>query len=212
MTQDADAQYSIARKALQKLFLGDINFIQLGGAFQVNFAGALQLQGLEDCISFLTKETKENRINLFEATDGNAWVIVSQSLSRIGLKVIALQVSEKYLELCYSLQIERNARIHKGGPFYWLAERMQENNDGVGALGCLLLAYIDDVKIYADARTTPAYQRLTGTYGVSPELLEKLTKYAESKKSKFPFYPEEILVGWELENLPAHRPAKRRRK
>ncbi len=209
MGQEPSSQFEIAKYALEKLFLGNISFsYQDKARFQIVTSGTWQLEGYLDCLNYLSKETgPEKNIDPFKKADGNAWVIVSQVLSIAGLKSLALEVSLAYLDRCYSLQISVKKRIHKGAPLFWTSERSYENGDMQVAAGFMMLAFIEDVIIQKIPKGLPSYNRLIGLYSISPATLTHLTEYIDDLKRTEnpewpPFYPEEIIVGWEELLLP----------
>lgn len=75
------------------------------------------------------------------------------------------------------------------------------------AAGFMMLAFIEDVIIQKISKGLPSYNRLIGLYNISPATLTHLTEYIDDLKrtenSEWPpFYPEEIIVGWEELLLP----------
>jgi hypothetical protein len=188
---------------LKKLFQGGVEIAERpDGRFQIRSVPVLNMIGIEECIAYLTEQTgPEKPIDPFVATDGTAWVIVSQVLAQFGLRAQALQIAERYVTLCYKLQEVSNARFHKGAPLFWLSQRYLELGDRQKARSYMLLAFAEDIKFYDEPNRTSAYQQLVGILGVSPSMLESLTAFGRQIRENFPRYPEEVLIKWELYNM-----------
>lgn len=200
-----DKQWEIVNAALKLLFDGDVRIQREGGLFRITgVSGVPRLQALEESFAYLEDKTGQGKeIDPFERSDGTSWVILSQVLSYLGLKHVALEVASRYLSKCYDLQTHER-RIHKGGPLYWASERHREIGDNDNAKGYMLLAFVEDCAGYEDPRKAPAYQRLKSVFGFSSSFLDALVDYAKGVPT-FPDFPEEILLGWELAQVPRLR-------
>jgi hypothetical protein len=89
----------------------------VGDEFKIRQLPPLRAYAVNECVTYLSSHTGPDlAIDPFREADGNAWVSVSDVLSRLGLRIISLQISRKYVELCYSLQDRQGRRMDKGAP------------------------------------------------------------------------------------------------
>lgn len=198
-----DRQRQIAKEALGLIFEGDIALEWKGTIFTISKAsGIWKLEAFERSLTYLAERTgPEREIDPFERSDSTSWVILSQLLSILGQRLLALDVILRYLKVCYDLQDEHRRRMHKGAPLFWASQRYREVGENDLASGYMLLAFIEDCEGYEDPRKAPAYTHLLSVFRFSADFLERLIAYAR-KQDPFSDFPEEVLLGWELITAP----------
>jgi hypothetical protein len=198
-----DRQWQIAEEALRLLFEGDIAIERQGARFTVSkVSGIWKLEAFERSLTYLTDRTGPNReIDPFERSDSTSWIILSQLLSILGQRLLALDVILRYLKVCYDLQNEHRRRMHKGAPLFWASQRYRQVGESNLASGYMLLAFIEDCEGYQDPREAPAYTQLLSVFRFSPDFLQGLVAFAREQEP-FPDFPEEVMIGWELINAP----------
>ncbi len=196
---EEDTQLRIAVEALNRIFRGRFRLVEVEGQLHSEVAGFLDAAGVEESRAFLSERTGLGLdINPFERADGTAWIIVSNILSQVQQRALALDFALSYLGVCYRLQLEAEERIRKGAPHFWISLRHEEIGDEEAAQAHMILAFIEDVKDQENPRAAPAYGHLTGRLGVFSKELEALEQYAEAFLDSFPLFPEEILLKFQL--------------
>jgi hypothetical protein len=68
----------------------------------------------------------------------------------------------------------------------------------------MILAFIEDIANSSKPTRSPAYQQLVAAFDVSSSILKGLVEYVQNSGvlNSFPFFPEDILVRFQLEKLP----------
>jgi hypothetical protein len=199
-----ERQWRTAQEALRFLLEGDITIERQGPRVTISSASATwRPEALERSLAYLNERTGLGRqIDPFERSAGTSWIILSQLLAILGQNLLALDVSLRYLRVCYDLQDQHQRRMHKGGPLFCVSQRYREVGEINLARGFTLLAFVEDCKAYENPREAPAYSQLLSVFRFSPDLLEGLIDFA-TRQEPFPQFPEEILLEWELSNAPA---------
>jgi hypothetical protein len=160
------------------------------------FFFTVSLAGIAEAYTFLREKTgKGKEIDPFVITDGTAWINLSASLARLGLKTQAYGFMVNYLALCLDLQIEQGDRMHKGATYFWLSQRSAELDYDDLSLAYMMLALIEDVKYYGDkASTTPAYYHLVNVFNASQVEIESLIEFCKTFIDSYPFLPDTLLL------------------
>jgi len=133
--------------------------------------------------------------------DEKSWIIVSRILATQKLAQAALDVAYRYFDVCYRMQSEVAKWIPKARVLSWLSERLRDLDKVEIARGTMLLAYIEELMLIKHADKSQAYSILQEIFEVPRESLDSLAKHVENVTEP-PLFPEEILVKWELDNIP----------
>jgi hypothetical protein len=197
-----DKQHQIAKKALE-LFSEGIKIEWQGQQFAIHGVSVIwKLECFQRSLAYLTDITGPDRdIDPFERPDSTSWVIVSQVLSLLGQRLLALDVVLRYLKVCYGLQEQHRRRMHKGAPLFWVSQRHRDVGQNDLASSYMLLAFIEDCKAFPDPHEAPAYIYLINVFHFPTDFLDQLITYAKEQET-FPNLPEQILVEWELTSAP----------
>ncbi len=193
-------QVEIANEALDFMFkevrLRPVSRDQI----RTEIATSLELAGIQTAKEFLRDRSgKDNEIDPFIRADGVAWVIVSTVLAQMNLHPLALDFALEYLGICYEQQEVWNQRIKKGAPHFWISLRYEGVGDLEGARAHMILAFIEDVKDHHPTpKAAPAYAHLTNRLDVSVAELKGLELFAGKFLENFPWFPEEILIRYQL--------------
>jgi Holliday junction resolvase-like predicted endonuclease len=187
-------QWRIAEKVLQKFLTPHKTEIE-GKEYTL---WQVDISKLNVAMEELVRMTgKGNEIDPFVTPDGNAWVLVSSFLETIQQYDFALQFTLKYVEECYSLQIKHDERIHKGAAHFWASHYFYLNDVLEYAQSHMVLAFLEDVIEYGDAKKAPAWSFLTTKLGFSRVGLDRLDAFLKSipqKERRHLLFPEDAIL------------------
>ena len=119
-TRDHNDQWEISREVLDQLLTGPVNLTSEGDKVKLVAAGQLRLNRLSTAIAMLKQKTGDRKaVDPFVQPDGNAWVIVSDMLSKIGLLPVALEVSSQPISIIAMNYREQPISEYTKEPLYF---------------------------------------------------------------------------------------------
>lgn len=203
---DFSIQNDLSIEAFNKFLVGEIDRkVTADGQEQIIFKGHWNMNAFSEAIDYLKEHTGKGKdIDPFTITDGVAWILFANMLMKpqMNFKYNAVDVLKYYLDLCFDLQEKHNQRLHKGATLFWLSRAYYNLEQVDVAATYMIYAFVEDILYNGEPFTNAAYRELTTQFTTPTNYLRSLTDYTKANYATTkPFYPEEVLVSFELSNI-----------